>query len=92
GLSHGRTEEQILAALKDVHDFDAYSEKKLYPIYDKLFKVEYPFIVKISNGYGHSVADRLKVHPDPAPFGGMPAPTISTAFADLILLLHGKKA
>ncbi|GKF37537.1 hypothetical protein Tco_0114295 [Tanacetum coccineum] len=66
--------------------------KKLYPIYDKLFKVEYPFIVKISNGYGHSVADRLKVHPDPAPFGGIPAPTISTAFADLILLLHGKKA
>ncbi|GJZ53095.1 hypothetical protein Tco_0607980 [Tanacetum coccineum] len=32
-------------------------------------------------GYRHSVADLLKVHPDPAPSGGPAAPTISSTLA-----------
>ncbi|GKC82971.1 hypothetical protein Tco_1138688 [Tanacetum coccineum] len=38
GLSEGRTEEQILVALHVAEGFDAYSDKKLYPMYDKLFE------------------------------------------------------
>ncbi|GJW66734.1 hypothetical protein Tco_0121158 [Tanacetum coccineum] len=67
GLSLGRTDEEILAVLKDTSNFDAYSNKKLYPMYNKLFEDEYPFVMKIASGYRHSVTDLLKVHPDPAP-------------------------
>ncbi|GKE75847.1 hypothetical protein Tco_1537888 [Tanacetum coccineum] len=81
GLSEGRTDEDILNALCGASNFDAYSDKKLYPMYDKLFKKEYPFIIKIANGYRHSVYDLLKVSPDPAPSDGTSVPTISTSLA-----------
>ncbi|GJR37371.1 hypothetical protein Tco_1213055 [Tanacetum coccineum] len=81
GLSEGRTYEEILNALRGASNFVAYSDKKLYPMYDKLFEKEYPFIMKIASGYRHSVSDLLKVHPDPAPLGGVSAPTISDALA-----------
>ncbi|GJR16164.1 hypothetical protein Tco_1089526 [Tanacetum coccineum] len=68
-----------MAALYKAENFDPYSDKKLYPMYDKLFEKEYPYIEKIASGYRHSVADLLKVHPDPAPFGDTWAPTISKA-------------
>ncbi|GKC26748.1 putative reverse transcriptase domain-containing protein [Tanacetum coccineum] len=77
----GRTDEEILNALRGASNFDAYSDKKLYLMYDKLFEKEYPFIMKIATGYRHSVSDLLKVHPDPAPLGGVSAPTISDALA-----------
>ncbi|GJW31646.1 hypothetical protein Tco_0051678 [Tanacetum coccineum] len=81
GLSEGRTEEEILNALRGASNFYAYSDKKLYPMYDKLFEKEYPFIMKIASGYRHSVSDLLKVHPDPAPVGGVSAQNISDALA-----------
>ncbi|GKF48383.1 hypothetical protein Tco_0141634 [Tanacetum coccineum] len=81
GLSLGRTDEEILAVLKDTSNFDAYSNKKLYPMYNKLFKDKYPFVMKIANGYRHSVTDLLKVHPDPSPVEGSSAPAISSALA-----------
>ncbi|GKA98768.1 hypothetical protein Tco_0826705, partial [Tanacetum coccineum] len=52
---------------------------KLYPVYDKLFEKEYPFVMKIASGYRHTVADLLKIHPDPAPSESLVAPTISSA-------------
>ncbi|GJT70695.1 hypothetical protein Tco_1029981 [Tanacetum coccineum] len=76
-LSHGQTDEQIFAALNEVQGFNSYSDMKLYPMYGKLFEAQYPFIAKISSGYHHSVTDLLKIHPDPAPSGSTPAPTIS---------------
>nr|GEW33197.1 hypothetical protein [Tanacetum cinerariifolium] len=42
------------------------TKEKLYPKYAKLFETKYPFVVKIAKGYRHSVADLLKLHPDPA--------------------------
>ncbi|GJY97712.1 hypothetical protein Tco_0514622 [Tanacetum coccineum] len=74
-------EEEFLAGF--VHaakGFDAYSDKKLYPMYDKLFEKEYPYVIKIASGYRHSVADLLKIHHDPAPPGSSAASTVSTAF------------
>nr|GEV45814.1 hypothetical protein [Tanacetum cinerariifolium] len=47
--------------------------------YEKLFKQKYPYVMKIASRYRHSVADLLKVHPDPTPSGGDSAPTISKA-------------
>ncbi|GKD92260.1 hypothetical protein Tco_1372097 [Tanacetum coccineum] len=82
GLSLSQTDDEILAVLKDTSNFDAYSNKKLYPIYNKLFEDEYLFVMKIASGYRHSVTDLLKVHPDPAPVGGSSAPAISSALAD----------
>ncbi|GKB56073.1 hypothetical protein Tco_0912259 [Tanacetum coccineum] len=78
GLSEGRTKEHILAALHVVEGFDAYSDKKLYPMYDKLFEKEYPYVMKIASGYRHSVADLLKIHPDLAPSERSVAPVTST--------------
>ncbi|GKB52575.1 hypothetical protein Tco_0903328 [Tanacetum coccineum] len=40
---------------------------------------EYLYIENIASGYHHSVVDLVKVHPDPAPFEGTSAPTISQA-------------
>ncbi|GJY49292.1 hypothetical protein Tco_0439248 [Tanacetum coccineum] len=73
-----------MTVLHKAKNFDAYSDKKLYPMYDKLFEKEYPYIEKIASGYHHSVVDLLNVHPDPAhsevidchdyifdPFGGL---------------------
>nr|GEZ66703.1 hypothetical protein [Tanacetum cinerariifolium] len=54
---------------------------KLYPMYAKLFEKEYPFIMKIANGYRHFVSDLLKVHPNPAPFRGVSTLTIFDALA-----------
>ncbi|GJS99311.1 hypothetical protein Tco_0820481 [Tanacetum coccineum] len=77
GLSEGCTNKEIMAVLQEFENFDPYSDKKLYPMYDKLFEKEYPYIEKIASGYRHSVADLLKVHPDPAPSEGTSTPTIS---------------
>ncbi|GKA70152.1 hypothetical protein Tco_0776216 [Tanacetum coccineum] len=66
GLSEGRDDKEIITILHKAENFDAYSDKKLYPIYDKLFEKEYPYIEKIASGYRHSVVDLLNVHPDPA--------------------------
>ncbi|GKE19198.1 hypothetical protein Tco_1426775 [Tanacetum coccineum] len=79
GLSEGRTEKEIIAVLSRVENFDAYFDRKLYPMYDKLFEKEYPFVMKIASGYHHTVANFLKIHPDPAPSGSLVAPTISSA-------------
>ncbi|GKB70907.1 hypothetical protein Tco_0932319, partial [Tanacetum coccineum] len=77
GLSEGRTDKEIMVVLHEVENFDPYSDKKLYPMYDKLFKKEYPYVQKIARGYRHSVDDLLKVYPDPAPFEGTSTPTTS---------------
>ncbi|GJS70621.1 hypothetical protein Tco_0703462 [Tanacetum coccineum] len=79
GLSDGRTDEEIMAILRTTKDFDPYSDKNLYPMYDKLFEKEYPYIEKIASGYRHSVADLLKVHPDPAPLKDTSNPNVSKA-------------
>ncbi|GJT05339.1 hypothetical protein Tco_0839801 [Tanacetum coccineum] len=79
GLSEGRTVAQNMSVLHGVENFDAYSDKKLSPMYDKLFKKEYPYVMRLANGFRHSVADLLKVHPGPAPFEGNSALTISKA-------------
>ncbi|GJW49527.1 hypothetical protein Tco_0090878 [Tanacetum coccineum] len=79
GLSEVRTEEQIMSALSRVKNFDAYSDRKLYPMYDGLFKKEYPYVKKIASGFRHSVADLLKIHHGPALSRGTSAPTISKA-------------
>ncbi|GJS21643.1 hypothetical protein Tco_0394853 [Tanacetum coccineum] len=81
GLSEGRTNKETIAFLHKAEDFDPYSDKKLYPMYNKLFEKEYPYVEKIASGYRHSVADLLKVHPDPAPFKGTSTPTISKALS-----------
>ncbi|GKE95900.1 hypothetical protein Tco_1580755 [Tanacetum coccineum] len=65
--------------IQTVENFDAYSDKKLYPMYDKLFETEYPYVIRVASGFRHSVADLLKVHPDPAPSEGNSALTISKA-------------
>ncbi|GJT17872.1 hypothetical protein Tco_0876578 [Tanacetum coccineum] len=69
----------IMAILHEVENFDPFSDKKLYPMYDKLFEKKYPYVEKISKGYRHSVADLLKVHPDLIPSTGTSTPTISKA-------------
>ncbi|GJR65203.1 hypothetical protein Tco_0011268 [Tanacetum coccineum] len=82
GLSEGRTSKEILDLVHKDKDFDLYSDRKLYPMYDKLFETEYPYVEKISSGYHHSVAELLKVHPDTAPAKGTSAPTISKVLGD----------
>ncbi|GKD17609.1 hypothetical protein Tco_1206767 [Tanacetum coccineum] len=77
GLSDGRTDEEIMAIRCTTEYFDPYSDKKPYPMYDKLFEKEYPYIDKIASGYRHSVADLLKVHPDPAPLEDTSNPNVS---------------
>ncbi|GJX18762.1 hypothetical protein Tco_0221439 [Tanacetum coccineum] len=77
GVGRGRSEKEILAALHRAENFDAYYDRKLYPMYDKLFEKEYPYIMKFASGYRHFVTDLLKIHPDPAPSGGTLALTIS---------------
>ncbi|GJV62787.1 hypothetical protein Tco_1473615 [Tanacetum coccineum] len=72
-------------------NFDAYYDKKLYPMNDKLFEKEYPYIMKISSGYRHSVADHIKIHPNLAPSGETPAPTISKALGGSSLPPNQKK-
>ncbi|GJV41992.1 hypothetical protein Tco_1420432 [Tanacetum coccineum] len=79
GLSEGHTDNEMMAILHKAENFDAYSDKKLYPMYDKLFEKEYLYVEKISSGYRHSVFDLLKVHPLPTPSEGTLAPTISKA-------------
>ncbi|GJR39388.1 retrovirus-related pol polyprotein from transposon TNT 1-94 [Tanacetum coccineum] len=37
---------------------------KLNPMYDDLFKKEYPYVQKIASGFCHLVADLQKIHPD----------------------------
>ncbi|GJX53011.1 hypothetical protein Tco_0281380 [Tanacetum coccineum] len=91
GLAEGRSEKEILAALHRAKTFDAYSDKKLYPMYHKLFEKEYPYIMKISSGYRHSVADHIKIHPNLAPSRGTPAPTISKALGGSSLPPNQKK-
>ncbi|GKA44136.1 hypothetical protein Tco_0736860 [Tanacetum coccineum] len=79
GLSEGRTNKEILDLLHKAKDFDLSSDKKLYPMYDKLFETEYPYVKKIASGYRHSVAELLKVYLEPDPDKGTSAPTISKA-------------
>ncbi|GJR36508.1 hypothetical protein Tco_1212192 [Tanacetum coccineum] len=81
GLSKGHTDKEIMVVLHKAEDFDPYSDKKLYPTYDKLFEKEYPYVEKIASGYRHLVANLLKVHPDPAPFESTSTPTISKALS-----------
>ncbi|GJW23189.1 hypothetical protein Tco_0033811 [Tanacetum coccineum] len=80
GLSEGRMNVEIMVALSRVEDFDAYSDKKLSPMYDKLFEKQYPYVHKIARGYRHSVADLLKVCLDPAPSQGTSNPNTSKVF------------
>ncbi|GKG21923.1 hypothetical protein Tco_0384518 [Tanacetum coccineum] len=55
GLSEGRTDKEIMAILHKAENFEAYSDKKLDPMYDKLFEKEYPYVEKIASGYRYSV-------------------------------------
>ncbi|GKC03470.1 hypothetical protein Tco_0995080 [Tanacetum coccineum] len=80
GLSEGCTDEEIMTTLNRVEEFDTYFDKKLYSMYDKLFEKQYPYVQKIARGYRHSVADLLKVYPDPAPSQGTYNPNTSKAF------------
>nr|GEX90006.1 hypothetical protein [Tanacetum cinerariifolium] len=45
--------------LKKTGGFDAYSDRKLYPKYDKIFETRYLFVAK---GYRYSVVNLLKIH------------------------------
>ncbi|GKF40889.1 hypothetical protein Tco_0124231 [Tanacetum coccineum] len=63
GLSEGCTDREILDLVHKAKDFDLNSDMKLYPMYDKLFEAEYPYIKKIASGYRHSVAELLRVYP-----------------------------
>nr|GEX37139.1 hypothetical protein [Tanacetum cinerariifolium] len=67
GLVYEHFEKDIMAALHRVENFDPYSDNKLYPIYDKLFEKEYPYVAKIASGFRHLVADFLKVYSGPTP-------------------------
>ncbi|GJW76373.1 hypothetical protein Tco_0138055 [Tanacetum coccineum] len=77
GLSEGLKDEEIMDVLRKDEGFNPYSDKKLYPLYDKLFKKEYPYVEKIANGYHHSVANLMKVHPNPTPSKDTSTPTVS---------------
>ncbi|GJW55937.1 hypothetical protein Tco_0100022 [Tanacetum coccineum] len=79
GLSEGSSEEDIIVALHRDKNFDAYFDKNLYPMYDKLFEKEYPYVMEIASGFHHSVTNLLKVYHDPDPFGDPSALTISQA-------------
>ncbi|GJY19645.1 hypothetical protein Tco_0391136 [Tanacetum coccineum] len=79
GWPRGALKKEILAAIHRAKNFDAYSDRKLYHMYDNLFEKECPYIMKIASGYRHTIADLLKVHLDPAPSGGTSAPTLSKA-------------
>nr|GEU90265.1 hypothetical protein [Tanacetum cinerariifolium] len=68
-LAEGRSEKDIMDALLRFEDFD----KKIYHMYDKLFKMQYPYFEKIARGFRNSVAELLKFHPDPPPPGKAPA-------------------
>nr|GEU46578.1 hypothetical protein [Tanacetum cinerariifolium] len=76
-LAEGWSKEDIMDALFRVENFNPYSHKKLYPMYDKLFEKQYPYAEKISRGFHHSVAKLLKVYLDPAPFDKAPTKTAS---------------
>ncbi|GJY30340.1 hypothetical protein Tco_0413835 [Tanacetum coccineum] len=67
GLAKGRSEKDIMDALHKVENFDPYSDKKLYLMYDKLFEKQYLYVEKIARDFHHSVVELLRVHPDPAP-------------------------
>ncbi|GJX44240.1 hypothetical protein Tco_0260916 [Tanacetum coccineum] len=67
GLAEERSKNDIMDALLRFEDFEPYSDKKLYSMYDKLFKMQYPYIENIARGFRHSVAELLKVHPNPPP-------------------------
>nr|GEW33880.1 putative reverse transcriptase domain-containing protein [Tanacetum cinerariifolium] len=71
GLAEERSEKDIMAALRRVENFDPYSDKKLYFMYDKLFEKEYTYVAKIASGFCHSVTDLLKVYHDPAHSSGI---------------------
>ncbi|GKC15783.1 hypothetical protein Tco_1012565, partial [Tanacetum coccineum] len=61
GLSEGHIDSEILDLVYKAKDFDIYSDRKLYPMYDKLFEAKYPYIEKIASRYRHSVAELLRV-------------------------------
>ncbi|GKA44138.1 hypothetical protein Tco_0736862 [Tanacetum coccineum] len=79
GLSEGRTDKEILDLVHKAKDFDLFFDSKLYPMYDKLFEMEYPYVKKIASGYLYSVAALLKVHLYLALTEGTFALTISKA-------------
>nr|GEX11049.1 hypothetical protein [Tanacetum cinerariifolium] len=88
GLSKRHTNEEIIAVLRTVEGFDPYSDKKLYPMYNKLFEKEYPYIEKIASDYHHSVADLLMVHPDHVLPEDTSNPNIFRLPVSLVLLLQ----
>nr|GFA98555.1 hypothetical protein [Tanacetum cinerariifolium] len=72
GLAEGHFKEDNMNALYRVEGFDAYSDKKIYVEFDKLFEKKYPYVEKIASGFRHSVADLLKVYPALALLGKSP--------------------
>nr|GEU57959.1 hypothetical protein [Tanacetum cinerariifolium] len=59
GLAEGHSKEDVMTALLRLENFDAYSIRRMYVEYDKLFEKQYTFIEKISRGFRHSVAELL---------------------------------
>nr|GEW65215.1 hypothetical protein [Tanacetum cinerariifolium] len=45
GLNEGCTNKEIMAILHEVENYDPYSDKKLYPMYDKLFVKKHRYAV-----------------------------------------------
>nr|GEX93210.1 hypothetical protein [Tanacetum cinerariifolium] len=50
GLAIGRSDEEFVPVFKETEGFDNYSKNKLYPLYDKRFENQYPYITKIAKG------------------------------------------
>ncbi|GKA99303.1 hypothetical protein Tco_0827240 [Tanacetum coccineum] len=73
GLTDERSEEDLLDLMSRMEGFDAYADKKMYVEYDKLSEKRYPFVMRISSGFRHSVTDLLKVYVEPPPSGRAPS-------------------
>ncbi|GKB50464.1 hypothetical protein Tco_0901217 [Tanacetum coccineum] len=71
-LGEERSEEDLLALMSRMEEFDVYADKKMRVEYNKLFEKRYPYVEKISRSYRHSVSDLLKVYPDSPPFRQAP--------------------
>ncbi|GJX46751.1 hypothetical protein Tco_0271941 [Tanacetum coccineum] len=75
-VDRGASKEDLLDLMSRMEDFDAYADKKMRVEYDKLFEKRYPFVERIFNGFRHSMADLLKIYPEPPPSERAPSVTV----------------
>nr|GEW68177.1 hypothetical protein [Tanacetum cinerariifolium] len=61
GLAEERSEEDLSELMSRMEGFDAYSDKKMFVEYDKLFEKRYPFVENISRCFCHTVSDSLNI-------------------------------